>query len=297
MWTTPWLVLDQVSLLSGVRGGVGGGGYLFWIAAQFSRKSPSEEGAHSCLETSWEKKVKPNRRLKKNFLFLSRLNCLLSWSKNLIDQEEFCQGLNLVLTLSLGRASCDQRGRFGRRRLRRGWDRGFLLAMLSGRSRYLRIRRRADRRWLSGGDTLLSRERQGHGVTSNRFRNLLKLLSGEAVHQDNGEWDVFVQWQVEVNGEFIFIRRNDQKHHSTQFLLTHVLKQVILAQHLLVTVQDEQCAELSASVDLSVGRQRLHERCTLLARLEAMGQVQLLKGEFVVGWILLKLRRKHHRQT
>ena len=33
------------------------------------------------------KKVKPSRRFKKNFLFLSCLNCLLSWDKNLINKE------------------------------------------------------------------------------------------------------------------------------------------------------------------------------------------------------------------
>ena len=42
---------------------------------------------HTVVSKRHGKKVKPNRRFKKNFLFLSCLNCLLSWDKNLINHD------------------------------------------------------------------------------------------------------------------------------------------------------------------------------------------------------------------
>ena len=47
---------------------------------------PSEEGAHSCLETSWEKS-ETKSSVNKEFLLFSLLNCLLSWDKNLINHD------------------------------------------------------------------------------------------------------------------------------------------------------------------------------------------------------------------
>ena len=63
--------------------------FVIWLGQFpfFFFDCPSEEGAHSCLETSWEK-VKLNHRLKKNFLFFvpSQL-FILSWDKNLINHD------------------------------------------------------------------------------------------------------------------------------------------------------------------------------------------------------------------
>ena len=62
--------------------------FVIWLGQFpfFFFDCPSEEGAHSCFETSWEKS-ETKSSVKKIFLLLSRLNCLLSRDKNLINHD------------------------------------------------------------------------------------------------------------------------------------------------------------------------------------------------------------------
>ena len=64
----PWFVFSISDMVS----------FLFSSLILHLRKG------HTVVSKRHGKKVKPNRRFKENFLFLSCLNCLLSWDKNLI---------------------------------------------------------------------------------------------------------------------------------------------------------------------------------------------------------------------